>query len=83
MTTVERWDTSEFVFTAARSYANPFRDVDLRATWTHVATDRKPPRARDGERGSAGVFAVRGGAGAALPAAGRCMMERSGGRCRR
>lgn len=33
---VERWDTCECSFTAAQSYANPFRDVSLRATLIHA-----------------------------------------------
>jgi Domain of unknown function (DUF5060) len=37
-TTVERWDTCEFAFTAAHGYANPFGGVELRATWTHAST---------------------------------------------
>ncbi len=32
---IERWDTCELAFTAERSYANPFRDVDLTATFVH------------------------------------------------
>ena len=32
---IERWDTREVVLTAAKSYANPFRDVVLTADFTH------------------------------------------------
>jgi hypothetical protein len=35
---VERWDTCEFSFAAAKSYANPFRDVSLNATLIHALT---------------------------------------------
>jgi hypothetical protein len=35
---VERWDTCELSFSAAQSYANPFRDVTLSATLTHALT---------------------------------------------
>jgi hypothetical protein len=33
---VERWDTCEFALAAAKSYANPFRDVSLSATLIHA-----------------------------------------------
>lgn len=32
---IERWDTCEFSFDAERLYANPFRDVELTATFAH------------------------------------------------
>ena len=33
---VERWDTCEFEWTAAKTYSNPFRDVELTATVIHA-----------------------------------------------
>ena len=35
MTTIERWDTHEVALEAAQSYDNPFRDVEVTATFTH------------------------------------------------
>ena len=35
---VRRWDTHEIVLSASRTYANPFRDVALTATFTHAAS---------------------------------------------
>jgi CubicO group peptidase (beta-lactamase class C family) len=36
--TIERWDTYERSMDAAGSYANPFQDVRLTATFTHVSS---------------------------------------------
>src|SRR5919109_4041335 len=40
MTTVERWDTHEIELEAAGEYANPFRDVEVTATFTHAGSGR-------------------------------------------
>ena len=34
----ERWDTYERSFRAAHSYTNPFQDVNLTVTFTHVSS---------------------------------------------
>ena len=39
---VERWDTHELVFHSARKYANPFRDVSLKATFWQAGGRRIP-----------------------------------------
>ena len=40
MTTIERWDTHEVTLQAAQSYDNPFRDVEVTATFTHKPSGR-------------------------------------------
>ncbi|MCX7045467.1 MAG: DUF5060 domain-containing protein [Candidatus Sumerlaeota bacterium] len=37
---IERWDISEFTFESSHDYSNPFRDVELTASFTHAATGR-------------------------------------------
>jgi hypothetical protein len=37
---VQRWDSLEVAFSAAREYANPFRDVALTASFTHLPSGR-------------------------------------------
>ena len=37
---VERWDTHEIELTAAGSYANPFKDVSVTATFTHTSSGK-------------------------------------------
>jgi hypothetical protein len=38
MTNVERWDTHEIALRGTGAYANPFRDVELSATFAHPAS---------------------------------------------
>src|SRR5687768_16548920 len=40
MTSVQRWDTYEIALEAAQNYDNPFRDVQLSATFTHRGSGR-------------------------------------------
>jgi hypothetical protein len=40
MTTVERWDTHEIALEATGSYENPFRDLELTASFTHRESGR-------------------------------------------
>ena len=54
--TVERWDAWETALQASRAYANPFTEVDVTATFTHVSAGKAVTVCGFHDGGVAGTF---------------------------